>query len=153
MEGQAPSTHYSVALERCQAEKAGLESENAILREQLDISRQLFVQLASRVQELEEQQARTDAMYGSSSPTSDFVAVSSTLSPTPVQVDDARPVLLVHAQPDYDEENEVAVSGEVAAEGVSGLAYAHRIAKRGAVKLIAAHGSPITAMYMTGEVR
>jgi hypothetical protein len=151
------TNHQSFALARCQAEKAGLESENAILREQLDISRQLFNQLMSRVQELEEQQARTNAMmFGQSSATGDLIILSSSPSPAPVQVDDARPVLLTHAQPDYDdnihEGEEIAVSGQVATEGVAGLAYAHRIAKRGAVKLIAAHGSPLTAMYMTGEV-
>lgn len=142
-------------LERCQAEKAALESMNVILREQLDMSRQLVNQLASRVQELEEHQARTDAMYGSSTPISDLMVFTSTASPAPVQIDDARPFVLTGALPDYnhhDEEVDVAVSGEVATEGVSGLAYAQRIAKRGAVKIIAAHGSPITAMYLTGEV-
>ena len=164
----AMTSTYPPVVEQHDAEKQSLESEVAMLRDQLAQSRAVVVLLSSRVANLEEEIAQKDAFYANTN-AAQFVEVEVA---TPVLHVQARPMIIDSAH-DEDEEGHASphhrteveeghasphhrteiLEGEgMAGETVSGLAYAHRIAKRGAVKIICQTGSPITAMWMTNEV-
>ena len=150
---------YPPVVEQNEGEKGSLEMEVSILRDQLAQSRALVVLLSSRVANLEEEITRKDALYSNTN-AAQFVEVEVA---TPVLHVQARPMIIDsaneedengtedgHASPHH--RTEVIVGDLMSGETVSGLAYAHRIAKRGAVKIICQTGSPITAMWMTNEV-
>ena len=150
---------YPQVTERKEVEKESLEMEVSMLRDQLAQSRAVVVLLSSRVANLEEEIARKDALYSNTNG-AQFVEVEVA---TPVLHVQARPMIIdsAHDEDDHGTEDghasphhrtEVLEGDLMAGETVSGLAYAHRIAKRGAVKIICQTGSPITAMWMTNEV-
>ena len=96
----------------------------------------------------------------SSSTSSSSFRVDASVAPPSIQVDDARPLPMgEHWGADPATEIEDALNGAPVVElpavsdEAGGLAYAHRIASRGAaVKLMTSHGSPVRAVAFTGEI-